>query len=106
MFQSGPRLATTSTTPWTLLGCDPASSRGASAAGGFAGGTLLAPPGITGSARTMTGSCSELEMMGWLTIDLPCSPRETPSRRSCSMAGSDSCTPERAPVLLVSTTLT
>ena len=51
----------------------------------------------TGSARTMTGSWSDVEITGWLTIGLPCSPRRKPSCSSCSMAGSWSCTPERAP---------
>ncbi|PYQ45058.1 MAG: hypothetical protein DMF77_05495, partial [Acidobacteria bacterium] len=72
VFHSGPRLATTSTTPWGA-----------------------APPGRTGSSRTMTGSCSDVEITGWLTIGLSCRPRSTPSCRSCSMMGSLSCTPER-----------
>ena len=83
MFQSGPRLATTSTTPWGA-----------------------APPGRMGSASTMTGSWSEVEITGWLTIGLSCRPRSTPSCRSCSMIGSLSCTPERAPEPRMSTTLT
>jgi hypothetical protein len=54
----------------------------------------------------MTGSWSEVETTGWLTIELSWRPRSTPSCSSCSMMGSLSCTPERAPDPWTSTTLT
>jgi hypothetical protein len=81
MLHSRPRLATASTTPIT---CSPER---------------------TGSASAITGSCSEREKMGWLTMGRPCSPRSTPSCSSCSMAGSLSWMPERAPEPVASTTL-
>ncbi len=46
----------------------------------------------------MTGSCTDEETTGWLTMDLPCSARRTPSCSSRSMAGSGNCTPERVPL--------
>ena len=88
MFQSGPRLARTSTAPWTS-----ASSE------------VPREPGRTGSESTMTGSCSEAEITGWLSMGLPWMARLNPSCRSCSMAGSGIWMPERAPVPVVSTTL-
>ena len=66
-----------------------------------------------GSARIITGSCTDDETTGWLTIDLPCRARRTPSWSSRSMAGSGNCTPDRVPLTTfpsaepaVSTTLT